>query len=58
MTCTCGHHQKAHLGERGLCGSPHGCNCNKFVPEPAEIPVDILSEAWWEREVLPRMGEL
>ena len=31
--CTCGHHRKAHLSERGLCASPHGCRCDHFVSE-------------------------
>jgi len=32
-TCECGHHEAAHLGSRGLCGSPHGCSCHRFVSE-------------------------
>ena len=46
MTCECGHHAKAHLGERGLCGSPHGCSCNRFVeakpatPQPEAIVLE------------------
>ena len=30
MTCICGHHEKAHLSDIGLCAAPEGCNCNHF----------------------------
>lgn len=35
MTCTCGHHEHAHAQDVGMCGSPHGCDCNKFHKAPA-----------------------
>ena len=35
MTCICGHPEKAHAQDVGLCGSPHGCNCNQFRKAPA-----------------------
>lgn len=35
MTCICGHHEHAHAQDVGMCGSPHGCDCNQFRKAPA-----------------------
>lgn len=50
MTCICGHHQAVH---QAMCGSPEGCDCNRFVaarqePEPLVIPVE-----WFETHDRP-----
>jgi hypothetical protein len=44
MTCICGHHEHAHAQDVGLCGSPHGCDCNQFRKAPA-IPDPFVDEA-------------
>lgn len=44
MTCICGHHEKAHLSDIGLCAAPEGCNCNHFH-ELAPNPDPFVDEA-------------
>ena len=43
-TCECGHHEKAHLSDIGLCAAPEGCNCNHFR-KPAPNPDPFVDEA-------------
>lgn len=52
MTCICGHHEKAHLSDIGLCAAPEGCNCNHFrkaVPnlDPFVDETKAVQDAEW-----------
>lgn len=52
MTCICGHHEKAHLSDIGLCAAPEGCNCNHFRkpapnPEPFVDAAKAKQDAEW-----------
>lgn len=52
MTCICGHHEKAHLSDIGLCAAPEGCNCNHFRklapnPEPFVDAAKATQDAEW-----------
>lgn len=36
--CTCGHHQRHHVNERGWCyGTPYWCKCKQFTLAPVVI---------------------
>ena len=53
MTCICGHHEKAHLSDIGLCAAPEGCNCNRFrKPAPNEEPFVDAAKATQDAEWL------
>jgi hypothetical protein len=48
-TCECGHHAQAHVAYEGLCGSPEGCDCNRFEPsKPVSSPKRFAEMTDWE----------